>query len=144
MSGHLQPGCEDELWLALQICDSFPGGAFAHSLGLESALQHKFVNGGTGTLDLFVSLALEQACAQLIPLVSSAHESYFRISRIEKICPELSLKDLIRVDNLCHITLTNEVARRSSINQGTKLGSKSQEIGSNKNSRSNDSYVVLI
>lgn len=135
MSEHLHSGREDELWLALQICDSsFPGGAFAHSLGLESALQHKFVNGGTGTLDLFVSLALEQACAQLIPLVSSAHESFFRIVCIERICPELSLKDLIRIDNLCHITLTNEVARRSSVNQGTKLGFKSQAIVRNKNS----------
>lgn len=113
---------EDELWIALQICDSsFPGGAFAHSLGLESALQHKFINGGAGTLDLFVSLALEQACAQLIPLVSSAHGLFLRIGHDVDIHPQLPLRKLIRIDELCHVTLTNEVARRSSVNQGEIL-----------------------
>ena len=33
-----------ETWFALQICDaSFPGGGFAHSQGLESALFHGFI-----------------------------------------------------------------------------------------------------
>lgn len=113
---------EDELWIALQICDSsFPGGAFAHSLGLESAIQHKFINRGAGTLDLFVSLALEQACAQLIPLVNSAHGIFLRIAHDIDIHPQLPLCELIRIDELCHVTLTNEVARRSSINQGEIL-----------------------
>jgi urease accessory protein len=112
----------DEMWIALQVCDSsFPGGSFAHSLGLESALQHKLVNSASSSLDSFVSMTLEQANAQLIPLVSAAHHEYYaeyQNSSFQDSRLAYSLEALLRIDELCHISLTNEVARRSSINQG--------------------------
>jgi urease accessory protein len=112
----------DEMWIALQVCDSsFPGGSFAHSLGLESALQHKLVNSTSSSLDSFVSIALEQANAQLIPLVSAAHHEYYgkhQNSSLKDSRVVYSFEALLRIDALCHISLTNEVARRSSINQG--------------------------
>jgi urease accessory protein UreF len=112
----------DEMWIAFQICDSsFPGGSFAHSLGLESALQHKLVNSTSSSLDSFVSMSLEQANAQLVPLVSAAHNEYYaehQSSSFQDSRVIYSLEALLRVDALCHISLTNEVARRSSINQG--------------------------
>ena len=115
-------GTVDELWIALQICDSsFPGGSFAHSLGLESALQHKLVNSISSSLDSFVSMTLEQVNAQLIPLVSAAHDEYYvehQSSSFQDSRVLHSLEALLRIDALCHISLTNEVARRSSINQG--------------------------
>ena len=49
---------EEQLWLALEICDSgFPGGAFAHSLGLESAKNHGFVSESRDSLKSFVLLS---------------------------------------------------------------------------------------
>lgn len=112
----------DEMWIAFQICDSsFPGGSFAHSLGLESALQHRLVDGSSSSLDSFVSMALEQANAQFVPLVSAAHNEYYsdhQNSTFQDSSVIYSLEALIHIDAQCHISLTNEVARRSSINQG--------------------------
>lgn len=114
----------EELWKALQICDSsFPGGSFAHSFGLESALNHRFVTEEVGTLDSFVLLTLEQANSQLIPFVVSAHNLYFCSSSADLSHPvNLGRDDILNeftiIDGTCHISLTNEVARRSSINQG--------------------------
>ena len=113
-----------ELWKALQICDSsFPGGSFAHSVGLESALHHRFVTEEASTLDSFVLLTLEQVNSQLIPFVISAHDVYFNNTSIDacdavELVGDDNLNELIIIDETCHISLTNEVARRSSINQG--------------------------
>ena len=119
----------EALWIALQICDSgFPGGSFAHSLGLESALYHKLVNSAPGSLDLFVFATLEQVCGQLIPLVCGGHMAYYGIDASSDI-RSLPFYDLMHVDGVCHISLTNEVARRSSISQGKKnLGSSGTRI----------------
>ena len=112
----------EELWKALQICDSgFPGGSFAHSVGLESALHHRFVTDEAGTLHSFVLLTLEQANSQLVPFVASAHDIY---SYNTSVCDAVELEgdgtlnEFIIIDETCHISLTNEVARRTSINQG--------------------------
>jgi len=52
----------DEVWLALQLCDSsFPGGTLANSQGLESALHHNLVHiHDTESLTKFAHLCLEQ------------------------------------------------------------------------------------
>ena len=109
---------DDAQWIALQICDSsFPGGSFAHSLGLESALHHKLVSVVAGTLDLFVFATLEQACGQLIPLVCGGHRAYYNIEdSLES--PSISFHELMHCDEICQVSLTNEVSRRSSITQG--------------------------
>ena len=120
----MQAEYDEELWIALQICDSgFPGGSFAHSVGLESALHHRFVTEEVGTLDSFVLLTLEQASGQLIPFVTAAHDLYFCTVKASthdavKSRSDNFLNELIIIDGTCHISLTNEVARRSSINQG--------------------------
>lgn len=91
-----------------------------------------------GTLDFFVSQTLEQACTQLLPLVCAAQRSYYTdVNQSTKDIHNCDLNSenehsnndyhrddssmlnrLMGVDNLCHIVLTNEVARRSSIAQG--------------------------
>ena len=109
---------EDALWIALQICDSsFPGGSFAHSLGLESALHHNLVSVAVGTLDLFVFATLEQACGQFIPLVCGGHRAYYNMEESLD-APSTSFCELMHVDAICQISLTNEVSRRSSVTQG--------------------------
>ena len=112
---------EEALWIALQICDSgFPGGSFAHSLGLESALHHKLVTDASCTLDAFVTLTLEQACAQLIPLACAGHKAYF-IGSAAVDLEDNPFYGLMLVDSTCHISLTNEVARRASSTQGANF-----------------------
>jgi urease accessory protein len=109
------PTVEQQLWLALEICDSsFPGGAFAHSLGLESAKNHGWVNESRESLKSFVLQTLEQAVAQLLPLINQAHGHCTAQSSDSTV----HLGGLYEVDEVCHTLLTNEVTRRSSRAQG--------------------------
>jgi urease accessory protein UreF len=52
----------EEMWIALQLCDSsFPGGALANSNGLESAFHHGFVfKNDVNSLKMYINLVLEQ------------------------------------------------------------------------------------
>ncbi len=51
-----------ELLLAFQLCDSaFPGGSLANSQGLESALQHGFVDkNSVDSLNKYLLMSMEQ------------------------------------------------------------------------------------
>ena len=111
------PTVEQQLWLALEICDSsFPGGAFAHSLGLESAKNHGWVNESRRTLKCFVLQSLEQAVAQLLPLIHEAHG--YCTAAPSSSDTTIHPGGLCKVDEQCHTLLTNEVTRRSSRAQG--------------------------
>ena len=106
---------EEQLWLALEICDSgFPGGAFAHSLGLESAKNHGFVTESRDSLKSFVLQTLEQSVTHMLPLIHRAHicstDSDSNMTAL--------LTELRHVDGYCHTILTNEVSRRASRAQG--------------------------
>ena len=110
---------EEQLWLALEICDSgFPGGAFAHSLGLESAKNHGFVSESRDSLKSFVLQTLEQSVTHLLPLIHRAHAFYYESDSV--IAPNMTvlLTELRHVDEYCHTLLTNEVSRRASRAQG--------------------------
>ena len=102
-------------WIAFQICDSgFPGGSFAHSFGLESSFNHGFV-AGVKELKSFVVLCLEQTIGQSFPFLSQSHIAF------SKECFDSAsfFKQMLSpIDELCHISLTNDVSRRSSISQG--------------------------
>ena len=95
--------------LVWQLVDSaFPTGAFAHSLGLESAWQH----GEVATRDdlrRFVEATVLQAASGALPLVNAAHREPSRLGEWD------ALNDAF---------LTNAVANRASRQQGrTLLGS---------------------
>ena len=86
-------------------------------MGLESALHHKLVTDASSTLDSFVALTLEQACTQLVPLVRAGYISY--VGEDSSIDLEDSpFDEFMLVDSTCHISLTNQVARRASTTQG--------------------------
>jgi len=100
-------------WLTWQIVDStFPTGAFAHSLGLESAWQH----GEVETLDslrIFLDAAIQQAGFATLPLVNAAYEN----------------ADALEVlDVLADAFLVSAVGNRASRVQGRTLAATAARI----------------
>lgn len=107
------------IYIYMYTYKGFPGGSFAHSVGLESSFHHKLIHNTSSALNLFVSLTLEQAASFQLPLILASHEAYLLKDQINHVKNEcISLDSLIHIDSLCHSSLTNEVARRSSITQG--------------------------
>jgi urease accessory protein len=84
--------------LLLQLADSaFPAGAFAHSGGLEAAVQLGEVT--ASSLERYALHSLEQAGAGALPMVTAAHASPERAAELDR-----------RYDAF----LTNHVANRAS------------------------------
>ncbi|KAJ7527523.1 hypothetical protein O6H91_16G059300 [Diphasiastrum complanatum] len=95
-------------WTLWQLLDSvFPTGGFAHSLGLEAAVQTGFVH-DPSTLVSFITSTLENTAALLLPFVFVSN----KLPRVD--C-------WIHIDRLLHATLTNQVARRASCALGSAL-----------------------
>jgi urease accessory protein len=90
-------------WRVLQLADSgFPTGGFAHSGGLEAAVQQGEVRGGEG-LERFVRELLWQTGHGALPLLSEAWR-------------EPSMLEML--DARTEAFLTNHVANRASRTQG--------------------------
>ncbi len=103
----------DPSWLLWQLADSaFPGGAFAHSLGLEAAWQHGEVR-HREELAAYVNASLRQAGSSLVP--------FFNATRCR---PEA----LVEVDHRAEAWLTNPMANRASRLQGRALHSAAARI----------------
>jgi urease accessory protein len=93
-------------YLVWQLIDSgFPSGGFAHSAGLEAAVQHGHVADSAG-VRAFARQSLAQCGRSALPLVTSAHR-----------CPE----DVAQLDELCDVFLSNPVGNRASRVQGRAL-----------------------
>ena len=90
-------------YLLWQLADSgFPAGGFAHSGGLEAAVQHRHVT-DRQTLRTFAMHALANAGRSGLPLVTAAHRN-----------PDA----LAELDRLADVFLSNPVANRASCAQG--------------------------
>ena len=99
--------------LVWQLVDSaFPTGAFAHSLGLESAWHHGEI-AAPEDLRRFVEATILQAASGTLPLVNAAHHEPARLAEWD------ALNDAF---------LTNAVANRASRQQGRTLLASASRI----------------
>ncbi|XP_057954363.1 urease accessory protein F [Malania oleifera] len=95
-------------WSQWQLLDSIlPTGGFAHSFGLEAAIQASIVS-SPEDLRTHVIHVLENTGSLLLPFVFSAAMSP-------------NLETWRELDRLLDATLTNEVSRKASIAQGSAL-----------------------
>jgi urease accessory protein len=90
-------------FLLWQLADSaFPAGGFAHSAGLEAAVQLGEVT-GRDELERFAGTVVRQAGNGALPFVTAAH---------------LNPDAVVALDGLCDVFLSNPVANRASRAQG--------------------------
>ncbi|KAJ3703901.1 hypothetical protein LUZ61_007606 [Rhynchospora tenuis] len=95
-------------WTQWQLLDSvLPTGGFAHSYGLESALQSNLIK-QPEDLKPFIIQVLDNTGSLFLPFVHTLNKS-----------PDT--ETWARLDNLLEATLTNEVARKASATQGSAL-----------------------
>lgn len=95
-------------WSQWQLIDSIlPTGGFAHSSGLEAAIQARLIS-GPEELRNYVVRVLENTGSLLLPFVYCA-----------TISP--NIQTWYKLDKMLNATLTNEVSRKASIAQGSAL-----------------------
>jgi urease accessory protein len=89
-------------WLLLQLADSaFPTGGFAHSAGLEAAVQQgEIAEGGVAA---WARQNIWQTSFFSLPFVGAAHDAP---------------RDLAALDRRCDVLLNNPIANRASRRQG--------------------------
>jgi urease accessory protein len=92
--------------LVWQLIDSaFPSGGFAHSAGLEAAVQHGHVVDSAG-VHAFAMQSLSHCGRTALPIVTAAHRC---------------LDDIAELDELSDVFLSNPIANRASRAQGRAL-----------------------
>lgn len=97
-----------QLWSQWQLLDSIlPTGGFAHSFGLEAAMQARLVT-TTDDLKTYVIHVLENAGSLFLPFICATTTS-----------PDA--QTWRRLDRLLNVMLTNEVSRKASTAQGSAL-----------------------
>ncbi len=110
------PGQSRDSWLILQLADSaFPTGGFAHSAGLEAAVQLGEVDSSEALVS-FVGDALWQAGSLGLPFVRAGHEAHDDDGA------------LTLVDARCDVLLAGHVQNRASRTQGRALLDTSARI----------------
>jgi urease accessory protein len=103
-------------WLIWQLTDSaFPTGGFAHSGGLEIAVQSGVVRTPDDLIE-FITLQLSACARATAPFFFSAHRA----------APDVP--GVAEIDSACDVFLTNHVANRASRAQGRALITSASRI----------------
>ncbi len=101
------------MWLLLQLADAaFPTGGFAHSGGLEAAVQLGEVH-DENSLRVFVRALLWQTGLGALPFVGTVHDDPMRFGALDRACDAM---------------LTNHVQNRASRAQGRALLSVARAV----------------
>lgn len=110
----------DEVWFALQICDASFGGSLSHSMGLESAIHHNIVSKASPqSLEKHIILIIEQTVQFTLPFIQMTFHATSSPSDSHDVAvPTISILPLCEIENSYHASTTNEINRRSSLNQG--------------------------
>ncbi|CAN8304518.1 unnamed protein product [Cochlearia groenlandica] len=96
-------------WSQWQLFDSIlPTGGFAHSSGLESAVQTRLVSSSPLDLESHIVRIIENTASLLLPFVYTCHKS-----------PDLATWH--KLDRILDATLTNNVSSKASTSQGSAL-----------------------
>ncbi|CAD5313402.1 Urease accessory protein F [Arabidopsis thaliana] len=95
-------------WSQWQLLDSIlPTGGFAHSFGLEAAIQTRLVS-SPEDLETHIIHVLDNTASLLLPFVYSALKS-----------PDIETWH--KLDGILNATLTNQVSSKASMSQGSAL-----------------------
>ncbi|DAZ98912.1 TPA: hypothetical protein N0F65_001351 [Lagenidium giganteum] len=103
----------EQTWIEWQMIDSmFPTGGFAHSLGLEAAVQEKLVVASSSgeSLRQFLISSLHQAGNFALPMVHTMMSS-----------SSLTAERFLEVNAYAQALFTNHVAAKASLAQGAAL-----------------------
>lgn len=109
-------------WVVWQLTDSLlPVGAFAHSSGLESALQAGLI-ASNRHLCAYIETVLENTTSLLLPFVYAAHQNAaaFKEEEGEEGGKE-AVERWVELDGLLHAMMTNHVGRKASQSLGASL-----------------------
>eukprot|EP01112_Ceratiomyxa_fruticulosa_P024175 TRINITY_DN968_c0_g2_i7.p1 TRINITY_DN968_c0_g2~~TRINITY_DN968_c0_g2_i7.p1 ORF type:complete len:227 (+),score=22.30 TRINITY_DN968_c0_g2_i7:104-784(+) len=94
-------------WILWQLVDSaFPTGSFAHSSGLEIAVQTNFIH-DRASLESFIIMQLQQSLHSFVPFVMQSWSE--------------NIEEFENADRVCNATLSNHVVSRASKSQGIAL-----------------------
>ncbi|CEG35562.1 urease accessory protein [Plasmopara halstedii] len=103
-------------WALWQMVDSlFPTGGFAHSLGLEAAVQEGLVV--ASSLRTFLSASLHQSANFAMPIVFSAHQ--ITATSMKNSCD--LVESVLDLNKHAVALYSNHVARKASFAQGAAL-----------------------
>lgn len=104
-------------WVAWQMIDSlYPTGGFAHSLGLEAAVQEKLVSGGGASLDRFLSSTLHQTANFALPIVFSAYRGAAQAPDAAQV-----VEAFLQLNAQATALYSNHVAKKASLAQGAAM-----------------------
>lgn len=129
-------------WAVWQMVDSlYPTGGFAHSLGLEAAVQERLVTSGGAPLARFLRATLHQSANFALPIVFAMHAAASSASDSD----HGALVDaVLDVNARATALLSNHVARKASLAQGAAMLRLALSTYGSDKDKDGDRFAVLL